>query len=54
MRPLVVQNFTPKLKLLLTVLLRNTPSNDINQQSVHPHSSCLTIVMIGLIIPLTL
>lgn len=35
MRPLVVKDFTPELKLLLTVLFGNTPSNDIDQQLAH-------------------
>jgi hypothetical protein len=34
MRPLVVQDFTPKLKLLLAIPFGNTPSNDIDQQAV--------------------
>jgi hypothetical protein len=35
MSPLVVRDFTPELKLLLTVLFRDTPSDSINQQLLH-------------------
>ena len=47
MRPLVVKDFTPELKLLLTVLFGNTPSNDVNQQLVSPASILLSERYLG-------
>jgi hypothetical protein len=36
MRPLVIHHFTPDFELFAAVLFRDTPSDDVNQQSVSP------------------